>query len=67
MEDLQSENTQHSIFPGLTIHSICTPLLSLVETKHWSGSCEKCVMLPIVTDSLIKLGVGDDGEVGSPV
>lgn len=57
MEKLQSENTQYSIFPCSTTHSVCIQLLSLVETKHWLGSCENCILLLIVTDSLIKLGV----------
>ena len=58
MKELQSANTQHSIFPCSTIQSICIYLLCLVDIKHGSGSWEKCAKLPIVIDSLIKLRMG---------
>lgn len=45
-------------FPGQQYIQSAIHLLNLVETKHWSGSCEKCLTTLTVIDRLIKLGVG---------
>lgn len=52
-------STQSVSFPAQQYIQSVIHLLSLIETKHWSGSCEKCITLLIVIDSLIKLGVGE--------